>query len=47
MANDPPANPPGGEKPFVASAPQKAASMATYKRELRKEIKRRGGEHEA
>ena len=47
MANLPPGGgPPGGEPtgggvPFVPAAPQKPASMARYKRELRKEIKRR------
>jgi hypothetical protein len=47
MANIPPGGgPPGGEPtgggvPFVPALPQKPASMARYKRELRKEIKRR------
>src|SRR5208282_2612179 len=34
------------EKPFIPPARQKPASMATYKRELRKEIKRRAHEPE-
>src|SRR5208282_1091859 len=34
------------EKPFIPPARQKPASMATYKRELRKEIKRRAIEPE-
>jgi biopolymer transport protein ExbD len=34
------------EKPFIPPARQKPASMATYKRELRKEIKRRAVEPE-
>src|SRR5438876_6223177 len=41
----PPGGPPGAT-PFKPSAPQKPASMATYKRELRKEIKRRAAEPE-
>jgi biopolymer transport protein ExbD len=44
MANQPPANQPPTE--FVVPPRQKPASMATYKRELRKEIKRRAGEPE-
>ena len=42
--NQPPNNPPpaaGGEKPFVAGARQPPATMATYKRELRKTARRR------
>ena len=53
MANLPPQNPgpPGGPPPGPAGAPkpmvrQKPASMARYKRELRKEIRRRGGDPE-
>ena len=50
MANAPPPNqgPPGGGPPPGAKpmAPQKPASMATYKRVLRKEIKRRHVDHE-
>src|SRR5579859_2194017 len=42
MANQPP-NQPG---PFVPPPKQKPASMAVYKRELRKEIKRRAAEPE-
>ena len=48
MANVPPnpgANPPAGGPPRPM-APQKPASMAKYKRELRKQIRKRGGEHE-
>jgi biopolymer transport protein ExbD len=45
MANDPPAIDPAATK-LAVSAPQKPASMATYKRELRKEIKRRAAEPE-
>src|SRR5438876_8974040 len=41
----PPGGPPGAT-PFKPSAPQKPASMARYKRELRKEIKRRALEPE-
>jgi len=42
-----PGNPPGGEPPPAAPRPpQKAASMAVYKRELRREIKRRALEPE-
>ncbi len=44
MANQPP--PPQGPQAPVPKAPQKSASMATYKRELRKEIKRRAVEPE-
>src|SRR5689334_20108758 len=40
----PPGGPPGPPRPQVK---QKPASMATYKRMLRKEIKRRHQEHEA
>ncbi len=48
MANEPPANEaaPAAGKPFSAAEPQKPASMATYKRLLRKEIKRRAAEPE-
>ena len=50
MANVPPnqpgASPPGGG-PTRPMAPQKPASMAKYKRELRKQIRKRGVEHEA
>jgi biopolymer transport protein ExbD len=45
MANLPP-NVGAGETP-KAMAPQKPASMATYKRELRKQVRRRHVEHEA
>ena len=41
-----PGNPPGGEPPAAPRPPQKAASMAVYKRELRREIKRRALEPE-
>ena len=49
MANVPPQNPgaPPGGGPPKPLARQKPASMATYKRMLRKEIKRRHVEHEA
>jgi biopolymer transport protein ExbD len=56
MANVPPQNPPGGPPPGGAPpgggpakplVRQKPASMAVYKRMLRKEIKRRHVEHEA
>ncbi len=55
MANLPPQNPPGGAPPGGAPpggplkpmVKQKPASMAVYKRMLRKEIKRRHVEHEA
>lgn len=49
---DAPQNPGGagqggeGGGGYTPPPPQKPASMATYKRELRKEIKRRAGEHE-
>jgi biopolymer transport protein ExbD len=50
MANVPPQNPPaGGAPPGGVAKPmprQKPASMALYKRVLRKEIRRRGGEQE-
>ena len=53
MANVPPQNPgppggapPGGGGPAKPLARQKPASMARYKRELRKEIKRRAGDPE-
>jgi biopolymer transport protein ExbD len=36
-----PPGPPGGGGPFVPAPPQKAASIAVFKRELRREIKRR------
>jgi len=44
MAQQPP--PPQQPKPTPSQPPQKAASMATYKRELRKEIRRNSGEVE-
>ena len=49
MANVPPQNPQAGgaaNAPRPPMAKQKPASMARYKRELRKEIKRRAGEPE-
>ncbi len=48
MNQQPPVNPgaPGAPVPFVPPVRQKPASMATYKRELRKEIKRRAGDQE-
>lgn len=42
MANQPPPQ----AKPASTRAPQKQASMATYKRELRKQIKKRAAEPE-
>jgi biopolymer transport protein ExbD len=45
--NQPPGGPPeGSQQPFAPKGPQKPASMARYKRELRKEIKRRALEPE-
>jgi len=46
MADEPPVVNEAAVKPFVPSPPQKPASMATYKRELRKEIRRRWVEPE-
>ena len=44
--NQPPNQPPGQPGAAAPKAPQKPASMARFKRELRKEIRRKGGEQE-
>ncbi|MFO0678641.1 MAG: biopolymer transporter ExbD [Polyangiaceae bacterium] len=43
---NPPTPPTPGAEPFVPAAPQKAASMVTYKRMLRKEIRKNAVEPE-
>ncbi len=47
MNQPPPGTPPGAEKPWTPPPRQKAASMVTYKRILRKETRKRYTEHEA